>query len=658
MYYAGNLCFGNEPVKDVVVPDSVTSIGDYAFSGCTGLTSITIPDSVTSIGKYAFSGCTGLTSITIPDRVTSIDEGAFYNCRSLTSITIPDGVTSIGGSAFRYCTGLTSVKIGSGVTSIGDEAFYYCTSLSNVTIPSSVASIGYDAFDSDVVVYCNKDSRAALWSEENGNPYVLNDGSDEVSLFSGKIGKINWKLDKRSGLLELSGNGDIVDFNVAPPWADFTPYITEIRVNEGITSVGQSAFYGLNRVKKTVISEGVKSLGVQAFCRCTSLEEIILPESLEEIAENAFASCSKLEHIIIPKGTKTIGFSAFSNCKNLKNINIPNSVTEISRHAFAGCESLSSITIPYNVKIIDHMAFKGCTNLKEVVIYSKNCEFVSSCGLSYNHTIYGHRGSTAEAFAEQVGAEFIDIETIHKKHTEVILKAEVATCSKEGKTAGKMCSVCGKITVAQKTVAKKSHTYKTATTKATLTKNGKTVSKCTVCSYSKSTTVYYPKSIRLSTAEYTYNGKVKTPSVVVKDSKGNTLKKDTDYTVKYASGRKTPGKYTVTVTFKGKYSGTKKLTLTIKPKAPSISSIYSKTKGKAVIKWNNVTGESGYQVYYATSKNGTYKKVDSYSADKTAGSKTKLTSKKTYYFKVRAYKKTSSGTVYSSWSAVKSVKIK
>ena len=214
------------------------------------------------------------------------------------------------------------------------------------------------------------------------------------------------------------------------------------------------------------------------------------------------------------------------------------------------------------------------------------------------------------------------------------------------------CNIC-------KATRKITHSYKTTTTKATLKKNGKQVTKCTVCGDIKSSkTIYYPKSVKLSTSTYTYNGKTKTPTVVVKDSKGNTLKKDTDYTVKYASGRKNPGKYTVTVTFKGKYSGTKKLTLTIKPKAPSITDIYSKTKGRAVIKWNNVAGESGYQLYYSTSKNGTYKKVKSYEANKLAGSKTKLKSGKTYCFKVRAYKKTSSGTVYSSWSAVKSVKVK
>ncbi len=333
-------------------------------------------------------------------------------------------------------------------------------------------------------------------------------------------------------------------------------------------------------------------------------------------------------------------------------------------------------------------------------------------------------------------------------HKEEKIAAVAATCTKTGLTEGKKCSVCGTVTVAQQTVAKKAHTYKDVTTKATLTKNGKIENKCSDCGKVKSTTtVYYPKTIKLSKTEYTYNGKVQTPSVTVKDSKGNTLKKDTDYTVKYESGRKATGTYTVTVTFKGKYSGTKKLTYTIAPKAtskitaaqstkaikltwnkvtgadgyrvyqynaktkkwdsiktttstsfkveklkagtvykfkikaykkddgtiwgkatdtfttatkcktPSITKLTT-TKGKAVFTWSDVSGESGYQVYYSTKKDSGFKRVATYKADVIKGSKSKLTVGKTYYFKVRAYTKTASGTVYSDWSAVKSIKIK
>ena len=171
MCYAKNIYFGNKLVKNIVIPDgitsinyralhnfttlesvtipnSVTSIGNQAFGGCSNLTSVTIPDSVTSIGSGAFNDCTSLTSITIPDSVTSIGGYAFEDCDSLTSVTIPDSVTHIGNEAFYDCDSLTSVTIGDGVTSIGNEAFFDCYNLTSVTIGDSMTSIGSNAFDS------------------------------------------------------------------------------------------------------------------------------------------------------------------------------------------------------------------------------------------------------------------------------------------------------------------------------------------------------------------------------------------------------------------------------------------------------------------------------------------------------------------------------
>ena len=134
-------------ITEVIIPNSVTTIGIYAFYDCTGLTSITIPNGVTSIGSDAFCGCSGLTNVTIPNGVTSIGSDAFNGCSGLTSITIPNGVTSINTYAFSGCTGLTSITIPNGVTSIGNNAFYQCSGLTNITIPNSVTSIGQQAFD-------------------------------------------------------------------------------------------------------------------------------------------------------------------------------------------------------------------------------------------------------------------------------------------------------------------------------------------------------------------------------------------------------------------------------------------------------------------------------------------------------------------------------
>ena len=157
LYYAHHLYMNGKEVKDLVIPKSVKSIGDYAFSGCSGLTSVTIPNSVTSIGNSAFEYCSGLTSVTIGNSVTSIGSSAFDGCSGLTSVAIPNSVTSIGRSAFSDCSGLTSVTIGNSVTSIGSYAFSDCSGLTSVTIGNSVTSIGRYAFYSCsklLDVYC------------------------------------------------------------------------------------------------------------------------------------------------------------------------------------------------------------------------------------------------------------------------------------------------------------------------------------------------------------------------------------------------------------------------------------------------------------------------------------------------------------------------
>ncbi|MGM9819841.1 MAG: leucine-rich repeat domain-containing protein [Candidatus Onthomorpha sp.] len=155
-YYSSTTTDNNYVSGDVVIPSSVTnngttysvtSIGDAAFSDCSGLTSVTIPNSVTSIGERAFASCSGLISVTIPNSITSIGDYAFYLCRGLTSVTIPNSVTSIADYAFWGCSGLTSVTIPNSVTSIGEWAFSYCISLTSVTIPNSVTSIGGGVFE-------------------------------------------------------------------------------------------------------------------------------------------------------------------------------------------------------------------------------------------------------------------------------------------------------------------------------------------------------------------------------------------------------------------------------------------------------------------------------------------------------------------------------
>lgn len=215
------------------------------------------------------------------------------------------------------------------------------------------------------------------------------------------------------------------------------------------------------------------------------------------------------------------------------------------------------------------------------------------------------------------------------------------------------CNVC-------KATRSITHAYKTTTTKATLTKNGSIVKKCTVCGkVASNSTIKYVKSFKLSTTTYTYNGKVKTPSVTVKDSAGKTLKKNTDYTVTYASGRKNVGTYKVTVKMIGKYSGTKTLTFKINPTKTTVSKLTAGKKSITVVITKKSTQVTGYQIQYSTSKTfskATTKTISSYKTTKYTLKS--LSAKKTYYVRVRTYKTVGKTKYYSGWSTYKYVKTK
>ena len=280
----------------------VTSIGNFAFSECTGLTSITIPDSVTSIGRGVFDFCTGLTSITIPDSVTSIGDRAFYGCRGLTSITIPDSVTSIGNYAFRGCTGLTSVHIPDSVTSIGTGAFRDCTGLTSVHIPDRVTSIGEGVFASCV----------------------------SILSFSGKYAS-------QDGVF-LIDSGSIIAVALGLIHGSFS-------IPDGVTSIGDYVFYGCTGLTSITIPDSVTSIGNRAFQNCTGLTSITIPDSVTSIGNWAFDHCTGLTAITIPDSVTSIGGAAFQNCTGLTSITIPDSVTSIGDAAFNYCTGLTSITV-------------------------------------------------------------------------------------------------------------------------------------------------------------------------------------------------------------------------------------------------------------------------------------------------------------------------
>ena len=351
----------------ITFDDNVTTIGDWAFSYCSSLTSVTIPDSVITTGHMAFSYCSSLTSVTITDSVTKIGTCAFLGCSSLTNITIPDSVTTIGDEAFYGCSSLTSVAIPDSVTTIGNSAFTHCSSLESVTIPDSVTSIGSRVFRNctgNLFVNCNIPSASLALS--NGpfdsskfTSVTIGDSVTTIgdyafykcsSLTSLTIGDSVTTIGKEA-FYDCTGEL-IVKCNI--PSASYLPNgsaygafyggkFTSVTIGDSVTTIGSYAFQHCSSLANITISDSVTSIGNYAFWGCKSLTSVTIPDSVTKIGYMTFAWCSSLISVTIPNGVTTIGDDAFEDCSSLESVTIPDSVTNIGRRAFYKCSSLTSV---------------------------------------------------------------------------------------------------------------------------------------------------------------------------------------------------------------------------------------------------------------------------------------------------------------------------
>ena len=352
--------YGCSGLNSVTIPNSVTSIGDGAFAGCSGLTSINvekgntkydsrngcnaiietdnntlvagcvntvIPNSVTSIGSYAFSGCSGLVSVTIPNSVTCIGDNAFYNCSGLTSVTIPNSVTNIGSSAFERCSGLTSVSIPNSVTSIGSSAFSYCSRLTSVNIPKSVINVGDRTF-SDCVSLTTVTIPISVISIEYG-------------AFSGCSGLTTVEIPNSVTTIR-----DEAFYHCSS--------LTSVTIPNSVITIENGAFKGCSSLGSIKVEKGNMKYDSRNGCNAI----------IETDNNTLIAGCV---NTVIPNSVTSIGDYAFSGCSSLTFVAIPNSATSIGRYAFSGCTGLTSVTIPNSVTSIGNYAFASCSDLTEVI---------------------------------------------------------------------------------------------------------------------------------------------------------------------------------------------------------------------------------------------------------------------------------------------------
>ena len=364
-------------VKDNVdIPTGTTKIGNYAFYGLTGITSVTIPDSVQSIGSDAFDGCTGITKV---DYLGDLKSWCEIECTSnpLTAggkaklyvndvevkdnVDIPTGTTKIGNYAFYGLTGITSVTIPDSVQSIGDDAFYGCKGITSVTIPDSVQSIGDDAFYGCKGITKVNVASLKAWCEIE---FSNNSANPLYVAYDSQIGKAK--------LYKLYVNDVEVKDDVSIPTGTtkigkYAFYgltgITSVTIPDSVQSIGDSAFYDCSDLQTVTIGEGVTSIGESAFRGC-GLKEITIPNSVTSIGNYAFYHCPDLQTATI--NAQRIGELAFNNCTGLQTVTIGEEVTSIGSYAFGGCKILHTATI--NAKRIVSNAFSGCTGLQMVII--------------------------------------------------------------------------------------------------------------------------------------------------------------------------------------------------------------------------------------------------------------------------------------------------
>lgn len=609
---------GNDP--ELEIPSKingcpVTTIFRWAFENNSDLISIKLPDSVTSIEFAAFSGCNNLKTVKLSSKLKTIEFRVFEDCKNLANLVIPDSVTSIEKCAFENCESLTNLIIPNSVTSIGECAFKNCFRLTNIKLSDKLNIISSSAFEN-----CTN--------------------------------------------------------------------IENIKIPNTVEEIDSSAFAGCINLKNIKINSPSIYIGNSTFSNCTSLESIVLPDGLESIENSTFAGCSNLKSIQLSKNLNSIESNAFYECSNLKNINFPESLVSIRDNSFFECTSLKSITIPYNVKYISENTFENCTNLSEITVYEDT---------------YAYR------FLKQYYPDKIKVLPLPSK----------ITISKENYPTNLVYknkfSLTGQIT--------SNHRLSSITVQIsnrsnnTISKISKTISTDTFTYDMEDLKIKFET---LPVGNYNYqliasdekgvsqtlinkNFKVVKPNVPVNKVNGLKYTSSTSNTKLYwnnVSGvngyevwmyNSNSGKYEKIKTIKNastlsytksnlssstiykykiraykivngnKYYGSfsKVLTTSTKPPTPSIT-LKSTTKGKVKISWNNVTSRStGYEVYRATSKKGTYKKIATVNNKARSYTNTKTTSKKTYYYKVRAYKYIDSkNKVYSSYSAVKSIKSK
>lgn len=454
-----------------------------------------------------------------------------------------------------------------------------------------------------------------------------------------------------------------------------------------LEKIGQYAFSDSQALTTVTYNEKLKIIESHAFNCCSSLVSVPTTPNLQYIGNSAFFLCTSLSSFYGFDELANIGDFAFLGCTGIKSVTIPKSVTEISQYAFADCTEIEEITLYENLKTIKSNAFYGVQenvkvnflgeekywyalnftsgnqNLKSTnnITFSEPCEHVYEVGYILDPTckLMGEK-SVQCIFCRKKVTELLPATNMHDYK---FIYDTPIDCVEES-LGHYECSLCGAIGE-QDTVAAEGHTFDTLIeyVPSTYTKKGKWVYQCFWCDETATAYIDKLKRTKLTKAKITVSNKVYTgkeikPTVTVKLN-GKKLKKGTHYTVSYKNNKKI-GTASVTIKGKNKYIGTKTATFKITPKKTQISYLKSNATKKLKVKWGKVSTASGYQIVVATNKKFTKNKKEAYAKKKSKVSLTvsSLKSGKTYYVRVRAYKKVNGKKIYAPYSDIKKIQVK
>ena len=359
--------------KNTIIPESITSIGAYAFNHCKELTNIIIPDSVKSIGDFAYYNCRSLISVTLPNSVTSIGNSAFAGCTFLENINIPDEITKICSGTFANDLSLKYVFIPDGVKTIDIYAFKYCYNL-EITVPDSVISIGFGAFERAKMVRCSQYLYDHLVIKKYGAQSYETKFFNDGYLIYGDSRKENLYACSQNayGFIKIPDNVISIKERAFENCAE----VTGVSIGANVISIGSKVFSGCKKLESITVDDNNSVFDSRENCNAIIKSETnelkigckntLIPESVSLIYTYAFSNCPELTEITIPGNVKKIGAHAFENCENLSEVTISEDVLSIDQYAFTRCGELKKIILPESLEKIGAYAFGSCVKLSDV----------------------------------------------------------------------------------------------------------------------------------------------------------------------------------------------------------------------------------------------------------------------------------------------------